>query len=158
MGERICTPDIDLLAVGQRPYYLPHEFSHVVAVVVYIPLSTVAAHACDVIHYTVAELQTKHSRAFIEINHLTHCITDCLRFCEDNVVPTKKIKCFPNNKPWITKEIKTLLNRKNMAFMSGDREEMRSVQGELKKALRRAKNSYKGRLESKLQMNNAKEV
>lgn len=74
-----------------------------------------------------------------DIEVLTHHITDHLRFSEDNVVPTKKIRCFLNNKPWITKDIKTLLNRKKMAFMLGDREE-----------LRRAENSYKGRLEIKL--------
>lgn len=45
-----------------------------------------------------------------------------------------------------------------MVLMSGDREEVRSVQRELKKELRRTKNSNKGRLESKLQQNNAKEV
>lgn len=68
VGERICTRDIELLTVGLRPYYLPREFSHVVAVVVYIPPSAVVARACDIIHSTVAELQTKHPRAFIEIN------------------------------------------------------------------------------------------
>lgn len=65
VGERICTRDIELLALGLRPYYLPREFSHVVAV--YVPPSAVDARTCD-IHSTVAELQTKHPRAFIEIN------------------------------------------------------------------------------------------
>lgn len=68
VGERIYTPDTELLTVGLRPYYLPREFSHVVTVVVYIPPSAVAARACDVIHFTVEELQTKHPRAFIVIN------------------------------------------------------------------------------------------
>lgn len=45
-----------------------------------------------------------------------------------------------------------------MAFMSGDREEVRLVQKELKKEQRRAKNSYKGRLESKVQQSNAREM
>ena len=35
--ERVCSPDIELLAVSLRPYYLPREFSHVIIVVVYIP-------------------------------------------------------------------------------------------------------------------------
>ncbi|KAI3352795.1 hypothetical protein L3Q82_019369, partial [Scortum barcoo] len=32
-----CCPDLELLAVSLRPYYLPREFSHVITVCVYIP-------------------------------------------------------------------------------------------------------------------------
>eukprot|EP00064_Thunnus_orientalis_P014779 superscaffoldBa00002622_g14826 len=49
-------------------------------------------------------------------------------------------------------------NRRKRAFMAGDREKVRSIQKELRRELRRAKNSYKARLESKLQLNNTKEV
>ncbi|XP_065808278.1 deoxynucleoside triphosphate triphosphohydrolase SAMHD1 homolog isoform X1 [Labrus bergylta] len=35
--EQRCTKDVELLAVSIRPYYLPREFSHVIAVTVYIP-------------------------------------------------------------------------------------------------------------------------
>ncbi|KAI4894907.1 hypothetical protein NFI96_007435 [Prochilodus magdalenae] len=73
--ERICCPDIELLAVGLRPYYLPREFSHVVVVAVYIPPSANPTSACDVIHSTIARLQTQHPTAFIAIsgdfNHVT---------------------------------------------------------------------------------------
>lgn len=48
--------------------------------------------------------------------------------------------------------------KKKMTFMSGDGEEVRSAQKELKKELIRAKNRYKDRLESKLQQSNAREV
>ena len=89
---------------------------------------------------------------------LSHCITDYIRFCEDSVVPIKKVRCFPNNKPWINKNIKNLLNRKKRAFMAGDREGVKSVQKELRRELRAAKNRYKERLEGKLEMNSAKEV
>ncbi len=47
-----------------------------------------------------------------DIEGLTHCITDYVQFCEENVVPTKRIRCFPNNKPWINKDIKILLGRR----------------------------------------------
>lgn len=36
MKERICSQDIELLAVGLRPYYVPREFSHIIVTVVYI--------------------------------------------------------------------------------------------------------------------------
>ncbi|KAI3351339.1 hypothetical protein L3Q82_005886 [Scortum barcoo] len=38
--EQRCTRDIELLAVSIRPYYLPREFSHVIAITTtYIPPS-----------------------------------------------------------------------------------------------------------------------
>ena len=54
----IRSPDIDLLAVGLRPYYLPREFSHAIAVAVNIPP----------IHSTIAGLQTAHPSALITIS------------------------------------------------------------------------------------------
>ncbi|XP_049435499.1 uncharacterized protein LOC125890744 [Epinephelus fuscoguttatus] len=77
--ERICCPDIELFAVGLRPYYLPREFSHAIIVTVYIPPSANPTSACDVIHSAIARLQTKHPSAFIAIsgdfNHVTMATT-----------------------------------------------------------------------------------
>ena len=37
--ERVCSSDIELLAVSLRPYYVPREVSQVIILVVYIPPS-----------------------------------------------------------------------------------------------------------------------
>ena len=66
--DRICSPDIELLAVGLSTYYLPREFSHAVVVVEYIPLSANLTSADDVIHSTLAGLQTAHLSALIIIS------------------------------------------------------------------------------------------
>uniref|UniRef100_A0A3B5LB32 PDZ domain-containing protein n=1 Tax=Xiphophorus couchianus TaxID=32473 RepID=A0A3B5LB32_9TELE len=58
--EQICSPDIELLAVGMRPCYLPREFTSAILIAVYIPPSADAAVACDVISATAAKLQTQH--------------------------------------------------------------------------------------------------
>ncbi|KAK0148979.1 hypothetical protein N1851_010586 [Merluccius polli] len=240
--EIVCDRDIELLAVGLRPYYMPRlrEFSHAIAVVVYVPPRAHAETACDVIHSTIARLQTQHPDAFIAVsgdfNHVTldstlpdfhqfvscptkknrtldllyanvreaytatplpplgkfdhnlvllspqykpqiqrqsttkrsfrkwspdaaealrdcfecndwsvlqeahgediegvtHCTTDYLNFCMDVVVPIKTVRCFPNNKPWITSNVKDILNRKKRAFKDGDRDELKRAQRELK--------------------------
>lgn len=67
------------------------------------------------------------------------------------------MRCFPNNKPWVTKDIKASLNR-NVAFRSSDREEMRRIQRELKDKIRDGKECYRRKLESKLSQNNMREV
>ena len=73
--ERLCTPDIELLTVGMRPYYLPREFTSAIIISVYVPPSADAAVACDVIHSAIAQIQMQHRNAFIVItgdfNHVS---------------------------------------------------------------------------------------
>jgi len=47
-----------------------------------------------------------------DIDGITSCTTDYINFCMDIVVPTRSVRCFANNKPWITSNIKDLLNQK----------------------------------------------
>ncbi|TWW66930.1 hypothetical protein D4764_20G0009620 [Takifugu flavidus] len=63
----MCSPDVELIAIGLRPYYLPWEFTNVIAITVYILPTSKVNTACDVIHSVMADLQTKHPRAFILI-------------------------------------------------------------------------------------------
>lgn len=79
-----------------------------------------------------------------DIEGLSHCITDYIRFCEDTIVPSKKVRCYPNNKPWIKTEIKSLLNGKKRAFMAKDRDELRAVQKELKEKTERGQEQLQG--------------
>lgn len=85
-------------------------------------------------------------------------MTDYLNFCMDQVVPVKTVRCFSNNKPWITCEVKAVLNRKKRAFRSRNYEEMREAQKELKICLKEAKEAYRRKLEIKLKDNNMREV
>lgn len=66
--ERVCSPDIEFLAVGLRPYYMPREFSHAILITVYIPPSANATGACDLIYSVTAKLQTRHPDALYLIS------------------------------------------------------------------------------------------
>ena len=264
--ERFCSPDIELIAIGLRPYYLPREFTSVIAITVYIPPSGNADAACDVIHATTAALQTKYPGAFViitgDFNHvslsstlptfhqfvkcttrdnktidllyanvkdaysstalpplgrsdhnlvllspsykpviqqlpvtvrtvrkwspeameslqgaleatdwealykphgedidgITDCVSEYIGFCMDNTIPTKEVRCYPNNKPWVTSDLKALLNEKKRAFRSGDRAELKRVQRELKHSIRESKEKYRRKLEFKLENNNTRDV
>ncbi|XP_035990686.1 uncharacterized protein LOC118562411 [Fundulus heteroclitus] len=59
--QQICCPDVEILVTSLRPFYLPHEFSHVIALAVYIPPSADAAVACEKIHGVVNKLQIIHA-------------------------------------------------------------------------------------------------
>lgn len=64
--DRICCRDVEVLAV--RPYCVPRELSHIVAIIVYIPPHTDPSSACDVIQDTVARLQSRYSDALVIIS------------------------------------------------------------------------------------------
>jgi hypothetical protein len=49
------------------------------------------------------------------------------------VIPTKTVKIYPNNKPWISGSLKATLNEKKRAFQTGDVIEKKRVQAKLKK-------------------------
>ncbi|CAM4731262.1 unnamed protein product [Leuciscus chuanchicus] len=93
-----------------------------------------------------------------DIDSLTDCITDYINFCVENTVPTRIVRCFPNNKPWINHDIKTLLKEKKKVFRSGNKEELKTVQRELRKKIREGKACYKRRMEDQLQQNNVRGV
>ncbi|KAK2850760.1 hypothetical protein Q5P01_007036 [Channa striata] len=66
--QQLCSKDVELVAVCVRPYYLPKEFSHVLAVTVYVPPSADTTAACERVHSTVSQLQTQHPQALILIS------------------------------------------------------------------------------------------
>ncbi|TWW76503.1 hypothetical protein D4764_13G0011650 [Takifugu flavidus] len=216
-----------------RPHYMPREFTHALAVVVYITPSANADAAYDVLLSVVSRLQTQHPDTLLlisgdfdhtspssslpkftqyvashtrdnktlelfyantkeahhslplpplgwwseeaeevlkdcfnstlwdafsdahgeDIDNLTHCITDYINFCV-NTVPTRTVQSFSNSKPWITPDIKALLKEKKRAFVSGNKEELKSAQKELRRQIRHKKDSYRRKMEHQLQQNN----
>lgn len=51
-----------------------------------------------------------------DIDELTDVVSSYVTFCEDCVIPKKSVKIFPNSKPWVSKTLKNLLNKKRKAF------------------------------------------
>ena len=58
--KTLCTPDIKLLAVSIRPYYLPREISHVIINAVYIPPEAKTTVSTEIISDWLHELETSH--------------------------------------------------------------------------------------------------
>ncbi|KAK0146722.1 hypothetical protein N1851_013929 [Merluccius polli] len=70
---------------------------------------------------------------------LNDTITSYLNFCADNVVDTKEVRIYPNNKPWVNKSFKHILNQKKIAFKQGDRQKVKDLKKELRCMTRKAK-------------------
>ncbi|PIK40697.1 hypothetical protein BSL78_22452 [Apostichopus japonicus] len=93
-----------------------------------------------------------------DIDELTQRIADYVNFCVDCTVPDKQIKVYANNKPWITKEVKKIINKKKKIFGQNNRDELRAVQKELGRAIKKGKDLYKCKIDSHFTGNNMKEV
>ena len=75
-------------------------------------------------------------------------ISGYIKFCEDMIIPKKTIKVFSNNKPWVSPELKQLLNEKKCLFrLGGSKEEKKLVQKKIKSKIIECKTAYKHKLE-----------
>lgn len=77
----------------------------------------------------------------------TESITDYIHFCIDNIVPKKQVTHFPNNKPYITKQVKSSLNKKKLAFKNKDRVGASIAQKEINRLLKEAREKHRRDLE-----------
>ncbi|KAK0131074.1 hypothetical protein N1851_034224 [Merluccius polli] len=77
--------------------------------------------------------------------------TDYINFCTDVNIPSREIRCYPNNKTWVTSNLKALLNQKKEAFRMGDRITAKEIQRELKVKIKEGKQAYSHKLEQQLQ-------
>ena len=82
-----------------------------------------------------------------DVNQNVDVLNGYLNFCIDLVVPKKIVKCFANNKPWVTKELKFLLNKKKRLIGTNDREQLKAIQKEINKQIAVCKSDYKGKVE-----------
>ena len=67
------------------------------------------------------------------LDEATDAITSYVKFCVDTIIPRKTFKMFPNNKPWVTKELRDLLKVKNGALINGNKTRVKEVQREIKR-------------------------
>ena len=70
----------------------------------------------------------------------------------------KHIKVYANNKPWITTNVKEIINRKKCIFGKGSVEELKGVNRELKRVIKQEKAKYKNKVEENFTENNMKRV
>lgn len=50
------------------------------------------------------------------VKELTDMVSSWITYCEDTVVPAKTVKTYPNSKPWVSRHLEVLLNKKKQAL------------------------------------------
>ena len=81
------------------------------------------------------------------VQELNECVNDYITFCEDMCVEKKEVVIYPNNKPWLTKELKDRLNEKKNIFLKGDKNSLKQKQREIKSLIKKCKHAYKEKIE-----------
>ncbi|KAK0145574.1 hypothetical protein N1851_015528 [Merluccius polli] len=54
-----------------------------------------------------------------DLDERTEVISSYVKYLKDSVIPTKHVKTFPNNKPWLNTVVKDALHRKHKAYLHG---------------------------------------
>lgn len=88
-----------------------------------------------------------------DLDELTDVVCSYSAFCRDMLIPSKRVRIYPNNKPWINKSVKSLILEKKLAFQRGEVSDLHTANRELKVEILKAKQSYKTKLENKMASN-----
>ena len=85
-------------------------------------------------------------------------VTSYITFCTDMLIPTKQVRSYPNNKPWVTKEVGDILQQRRLAFQSGDKEEVKRLRKDMRRTVLTSKRRFRDKVEDNLSSNNARQV
>ncbi len=55
-----------------------------------------------------------------DIEEYSDSVTCFIRKCIEDVIPTKTIRIYPNQKPWINSDVRSALSARTSAFKSGN--------------------------------------
>ena len=83
-------------------------------------------------------------------NELVNTITGYIQFCEQNVIQTKEVKMFSNNKPWLTKNLKKCLIEKNWAHIQGRKQDEKQLSKEFDRLKTIEKRKYRDKVQKKV--------
>ena len=61
------------------------------------------------------------------IDELCTTVTEYVKFCKDLFIVRKRVLSYPNTKPWVNKEIRSLLKDKQNAFKDKEREKLKQL-------------------------------
>ncbi|KAI4903872.1 hypothetical protein NFI96_022133, partial [Prochilodus magdalenae] len=81
------------------------------------------------------------------IDIYTNSVLKHINSCVDRVTTHKTIKIFPNQKPWMNREVRLLLKARDSAYRSGDQEAYNLARANLRRGISKAKHCYKQQIE-----------
>ncbi|KAI4872705.1 hypothetical protein NFI96_006629, partial [Prochilodus magdalenae] len=77
-----------------------------------------------------------------DLEEYTSSVTSYIGKCIDDVTVSKTITTRPNQKPWMTAEVRALLKARDSAFKEGDKAALRKARAKLSRGIREAKRAH----------------
>ncbi len=93
-----------------------------------------------------------------DIEVYSDSVTCFIRKCIEDVVLTKTIHVYPNQKPWINSDVRSALSVRTSAFKSGNTDDRKQVSYDLRKSIKAAKRQYKNKVEEQFINNNPRSM
>ncbi|XP_024121111.1 uncharacterized protein LOC112142095 [Oryzias melastigma] len=93
-----------------------------------------------------------------DLENFTDSVLCYIKNCVETVTVNKLIRVYPNQKPWMTQEVKQLLRKRNTAHKSGDKDLYSAARTNLRRGIRKAKADYRRKIEHHLDSNDNRQV
>ncbi len=71
-----------------------------------------------------------------DIEAYSDTVTCFIRKCIEDVVPTKTIRIYPNQKPWINSDVLSALSARTSAFKSGNTDDRKQASYDLRRSIK----------------------
>ena len=88
------------------------------------------------------------------LSESTDAVSSYINFTCDKTIPTKTVKLFPNNKPWVTRELKQTLAQKAAAFARKDFVEGKRLQSTIRRQISDCRRQYRDKVEQQFSSGN----
>ncbi len=85
-------------------------------------------------------------------------VTCFIRKCIEDVIPTKTIRIYPNQKPWINSDVRSALSARTSSFKSGNTDDRKQASYDLRRSIKAAKRQYKNKVEEQFNNNNPRSM
>ena len=63
------------------------------------------------------------------LDKLTFTVSSYIKFCEQMIIPAKTMTLYPDNKPWGSRSLQHVLNKKKIAFQQTDIHQKKILKG-----------------------------
>ena len=73
------------------------------------------------------------------LHEYTEAVIDYVKFCVDSCIPTRTFRVYPNEKPWVNRDVRVKLYERTVAFKSGDDARYKTARYELRNTIKSAK-------------------
>ncbi|TWW53917.1 hypothetical protein D4764_0197160 [Takifugu flavidus] len=108
--------------------------------------------------FSMQNLNTSQTGTYIDIERYASSVLDYISTSIDSVTTQKQITMYPNQKPWMNRDVRLLLKARNIAFRSGDAQTYSTARANLKRGIKKAKHDYKLKVEGHFSNSNPRSM